>query len=81
MIRLGETNGYAVWATCEEQLHREGCTFFHPAPRFLAFFPPILAVPVHLAAIISTFESTFLLSSTSSVILHDSGATLIQTSR
>ena len=56
MIRLGETNGYAVWATCEEQLHREGCTFFHPAPRFLAFFPPILAVPVHLAAIISTFE-------------------------
>ena len=53
ITRLGVTNGYAVWATCEEQLYRESCTFFHPAPHFLAFSPPILAVPVHLAARIS----------------------------
>ena len=38
--------------TCQEQLYRESCMFFHPA-RFLPFSPPIPAVPVHLAARIS----------------------------
>ena len=33
-IELEIPNGYAVRATCQEQLYRESCIFFHPAPRF-----------------------------------------------
>ena len=33
-LLLEVTDGYAVQATCQEQVYRESCSFFHPTPRF-----------------------------------------------